>query len=124
MFTKNAILAVLVVMVTGAMAADKPAVEARLKMEACAQGKTEVVVVAQESAPVAAFGWHDGTTKPAVAARRAREEAPAAVAVAEHAVTDGGYHPVGDVGYQRVESYGVPAVDMGTKPAVRARQKN
>jgi hypothetical protein len=121
MFTKNAILAVLVVMVTGAMAADKPAVEARLKMEACAQGKTDVV--AQESAPVAALDSNDGTTKPAVAARRAREEAPAAVAVAEHPVTDVGYHPVVDVGYQRVESYGVPAVDMGTKPAVQARQK-
>lgn len=116
MLGRNAILTALFILMTGAMAADKPAVEARMRMEGQNQGQTTW----------AAGGYTAGTIaptlngKPAVAYRLAREAQATGTAIPEAAVAVE-EHPVANVGYHAAAQNVVQPGYAPNKPAVQYR---
>ena len=127
MLARSAILTALFILMTGAMASDKPSVEARLKMEGQASGQTTW----------SAGGYANGAVaptvngNPAVAFRLARNVDATETYVPERAVTVNASreeHPVANVGYhhasaahQAYQYEAQPAADSGNKPSVQYR---
>jgi len=119
MLGRNAILTALFVLMTGAMAADKPAVEARMRMEGQVQG--------QATWTAAGAGAPTINGNPAVAFRLAREAQATGTAIPEAAVAMAGEeHPVANVGYHAVAVKQAAQFEAqpgyaGNKPAVQHR---
>ena len=123
MLGRNAILTALFVLMTGAMAADKPAVEARLRMEGQNQGQTTWVAGGYTAGAIAPTV----NGNPAVAYRLAREAQATGTAIPEAAVamTDE-EHPVANVGYhaaavKQAAQYTAQPGYAANKPAVQYR---
>ena len=132
MLARNLILTTLFVLATGAMASDKPAVQARERMDAEARGVTTAVVAERGYTHGAVPLAPNTATKPAVAYRLAKEAGPAATYTGETAmaVATGEEHPIANVGYRAVAQ---PQAEVhvvrpdwattATKPAVQARMR-
>ena len=127
MLGRKAILTALFVMATGAMAADKPAVQARERMEGKGQDVTFAIADGNGAGAIA----QTANGNPAVAFRLAQEN-PAQPTNETQTVFAGGAeeHPVANVGYharaqQPAATYfAQPAAsNTATKPAVQAREQ-
>jgi hypothetical protein len=122
---RKMIVLALVILGSSVFASDKPAVQARERMEAEARAHGAATIIVEEH-PVANVGFvresanQYAGTKPAVQAR-ARTEAR--YAVEENIATE--EHPVANVGYRRIvpapATPAQPTTGTGTKPAVQAR---
>ena len=109
MLARNAILTALFVLMSGAMAADKPSVEARIRMEAENRGQTTWVAGGYGNAETVSPTVH--YTHEAVLDRRVdRDE--------EHPVTNVGYHHTFAT---RAEPYMTQPGYAPTKPSVQYR---
>ena len=129
MLARYAILTALFVLTTGAMAADKPSVQARERMEGEARGVTMADTGGNYTGAVAATT----VSNPAVAYRLAQEGTATPAYTTERAYIRGGEeHPIANVGYHRgvqqqattyfAQPASANANDNGvTKPAVQAR---
>ena len=110
MLARNAILTALFVVMAGAMAADKPSVEARIRMEAEARGQTTWVA-----------GGYDNSENVSPTVHYRHE------AVLDRSVADRDEnHPVANIGYRhtfatRTEPYTTQPGYSPTKPSVQYR---